>query len=82
MRLWTNMKKTKIDKNTNIAELIENDPEMNEVLYEYGLYCADCYAAGYDTLESGALSHGLEDDEIEELIQELNKRTGKTKIDK
>lgn len=70
------MKKIKIDKDTNIAELIEADPEMNDVLYEYGLYCGNCYAAGYDTLEAGAKTHGLEDDEIEELIQELNKKSG------
>lgn len=73
------MKKIKIDKDTNIAELIEADPEMNDVLYEYGLYCGNCYAAGYDTLEAGAMSHGLEDDEIEELIQELNKKSGAKK---
>lgn len=69
-----NMNKNKIDKNTNIAELIEQNPEMNDVLYEYGLYCGDCYAAGYDTLEAGAMSHGLEEEEIKELIQELNKK--------
>lgn len=73
------MNKKKINKNTNIAELIENDPEMNDVLYEYGLYCGNCYAAGYDTLEAGAMSHGLEEDEIEELIQELNKKSGAKK---
>ena len=73
------MSKTKIDKNTNIAELIENDPEMNAVLYEYGLYCGGCAAAGFDTLEAGAMSHGLEEDEIEELIQELNKKSGDKK---
>ncbi len=73
------MNKQKIDKNTNIAELIERDPELNEVLYEYGLYCGNCYAAGYDNLEDGARIHGLEEDEIEELIQELNKKATKKK---
>ena len=73
------MKKIKIDKKTNIAELIEADPEMNDVLYEYGLYCGGCAAAGFDTLEAGAKTHGLEDDEIEELIQELNKKSGTNK---
>lgn len=67
----------KIDENTNIAELIEENPELNDTLYEYGLYCGNCYAAGFDTLEAGAKSHGLEDDEIEELIEELNKKTNK-----
>lgn len=73
------MNKQKIDKNTNIAELIERDPELNEVLYEYGLYCGNCYAAGYDNLEDGVRIHGLEEDEIEELIQELNKKATKKK---
>jgi len=74
-----NMKKNKIDKDTNIAELIEQNPESNDVLYEYGLYCGGCAVAGFDTLEAGAMAHGLEDDEIEELIQELNKRSGAKK---
>lgn len=67
--------KNKIDKNTNIAELIEENPDLNDVLYEYGLYCGNCFAAGFDNLEEGAKIHGLEDDEIEELIQELNKKS-------
>ena len=66
-------KKLQIDKDTAIEDLIEENPEMNDVLYEYGLYCGNCFAAGWDTLEEGAKMHGLEDDEIEELIQELNK---------
>ncbi|HPS40730.1 MAG TPA: DUF1858 domain-containing protein [Candidatus Woesebacteria bacterium] len=69
------MKKPKIDKNTNIQELIATDPEMNEVLYKYGLYCGNCFAAGYDTVEEGARTHGLQDEEIEELLEELNKKT-------
>ncbi len=68
------MKNDKINKATSIGQLIEENPEMNEVLYEYGLYCGNCFAASFDTLEEGAKSHGLEDEEIEELIQELNKK--------
>lgn len=64
----------KIDKNTSIGDLMEADPEMDDILYEYGLYCGNCFAAGFDTLEEGAKMHGLEDDEIKELIQELNKK--------
>ena len=69
------MSQIKIDKNTNIEELIESNPEMNEVLYEYGLYCGNCFAAGFDNIEDGAKMHGLEDDEIEELIEELRKKS-------
>ncbi len=71
--------KLQIDKDTAIEDLIEESPEMNDILYEYGLYCGNCFAAGWDTLEEGAKMHGLEDDEIEELIQELNKKADEVK---
>lgn len=72
-------KKLNIDKNTAIEDLIEENPEMNDVLYEYGLYCGNCFAAGWDTLEEGAKMHGLEDDEIEELIGELQRKADEVK---
>ncbi len=72
-------KKLQIDKNTAIEDLIEENPEMNDVLYEYGLYCGNCFAAGWDTLEEGAKMHGLEDDEIEELIGELQRKADEAK---
>lgn len=75
------MKNNQIGKETSIEELVELDPEMNDVLYEYGLHCGSCFAAGFDTLEEGAKMHGLEDDEIEELIQELNKKAELKKDD-
>lgn len=68
------MKNNVVNKDTSIYELVTIDPELNDVLYEYGLYCGNCIAASWDTLEEGAKMHGLEDDEIEELIQELNKK--------
>ncbi len=73
-------KTLQINKDTAIEDLIEENPEMNDVLYEYGLYCGNCFAAGWDTLEEGAKMHGLEDDEIEELIQELNKVKNPSKV--
>jgi hybrid cluster-associated redox disulfide protein len=74
------MQNNQIGKETSIEELVEMDSEMNDVLYEYGLHCGNCFAAGFDTLEEGAKMHGLEDDEIEELIQELNKKAESKKI--
>ena len=66
--------KKKIDKNSNIAEILEENPELNDTFYEYGLYCGGCPMMNLDNIEQGAKIHGLEDDEIEELIQELNKK--------
>jgi len=61
----------KIDKNTNIAELVFAHPEAEEILAAFGLHCASCFAAGFDTLEQGAKIHGMLDEEIEEMIEEV-----------
>lgn len=60
-----------IDKNSNLAELIEKYPEANEMLFEYGLYCGACFASGFDTLEQGAQLHGMTPDDVDELVQYL-----------
>ena len=73
------MKNKQVNKDTSIEELMMADPAMNDVLYEYGLYCGNCFAAGYDTIADGAKIHGLENEEIDELIQELNKKLSEKK---
>jgi hybrid cluster-associated redox disulfide protein len=65
------MKKT-LDKSTNLAQLIAENPDANELLLEYGLYCGNCFAAGFDTLEQGAQLHGMSDEEVDELVEYLN----------
>jgi hybrid cluster-associated redox disulfide protein len=70
------MNKNQINKNTNIKELIEANPELNEVLYEYGLYCGACAAAGFDTLELGAQVHGLEEEEIDGINSRIKSNSG------
>ncbi|MPM87834.1 hypothetical protein SDC9_134934 [bioreactor metagenome] len=64
--------KKNINKNSNLAELIQKNPDANELLLEYGLYCGNCFAAGFDTLEQGAQLHGMTDEEVEELVEYLN----------
>ena len=62
----------KVTKETNLGELLENHPEIAEVLFDYNLHCVGCPISGYDTVENGAKAHGLTDKEIEELIQRIN----------
>lgn len=47
-------------------------PKAAELLSEYGLHCLGCFASQFDTLEQGAMVHGLDDDEIEEMINDVN----------
>ena len=40
---------------------------------KFGLQCAGCMAAAFDTLEQGAKAHGLSDETMEEIIKALQK---------
>ena len=62
------MKMTKITKYMKIAE-IENYSKAVEKLAEKGMFCLGCGLATNETLEKGAIVHGLNPDE---LVKELN----------
>jgi len=67
--------KTKITKDILILDLMEQNPELSGVLTEkYGLHCIGCMAASMETLEQGALAHGMTDDQIDKMVEELNKK--------
>ncbi len=57
-------KSKKIDKELTISELIEENPEMKDKLSELGLGCAGCPMSQMETLEEGALAHGIDPDEL------------------
>ena len=70
---------SKISKKTKFSELIEKHPESIEILFEKGMHCIGCPLSQQETLEQGALAHGLNPDE---LIKELNEKLDKKKIRK
>ncbi len=61
-----------INKNSNLAELLLNNPLNESVLRRYGMYCNNCGKSYAENIESGAKAHGLNDFEITKLIDELN----------
>ncbi|HEA46535.1 MAG TPA: DUF1858 domain-containing protein [Candidatus Pacearchaeota archaeon] len=61
-----------ITKEILINELIEKYPEIAEILMGYGLHCAGCHFSNEDTLELGAKIHGLNDEDIEMIIKDVN----------
>ena len=63
----------KITKNTTIGELIQKKPKAVELLLKRGLHCVGCHVAFYETIEQGALAHGLTKKEIDKLIEDVNK---------
>jgi len=63
----------KITKQTNLGELVQTYPQLAQILIEdYGLHCAGCFAASFDSIEQGAIMHGMSDKQIDKMVQRLN----------
>ena len=59
----------KITKDMTFAELMKLDRKAAEKLADRGLYCGGCPMAQFETIENGALAHGVD---VDKLIKELN----------
>lgn len=66
----------KITKDQSFAEILNNHPELLEILLEKGMHCFGCSMAQIENIEQGALAHGLNPDK---LVKELNKIIEKKK---
>jgi hybrid cluster-associated redox disulfide protein len=61
-----------VTKDMNLGELVAKYPEAAEVILDYGLHCVGCFASSFDTIEAGAKVHGLNDEEIDEMVDRIN----------
>ena len=48
-----------ITKDSIIADVVHAHPEAIAVFLKYGLHCVGCSMAQFDTIASGARSHGV-----------------------
>jgi hybrid cluster-associated redox disulfide protein len=58
-----------IHKNSTIKEILSTYPDAKKFFNEREMACSSCFAVNFDTLEKGALMHGLE---ANILVDELN----------
>jgi hybrid cluster-associated redox disulfide protein len=58
-----------INKNSTIKEILSAYPEAKKFFNDREMACSSCFAVNFDTLEKGALMHGLE---TNALVDELN----------
>jgi hybrid cluster-associated redox disulfide protein len=56
------------------GEILKNNPEAVEILFNSGLHCIGCGMAMYESLEDGCKAHGMNKKEIDELIKKLNNK--------
>jgi|TARA_B100001964_G_C14045925_1_gene514774 hybrid cluster-associated redox disulfide protein len=62
----------KITKNMTLGETVSKYPESAEVLLKYGLHCIGCHVATWETLEQGAMAHGMDNKKLDDMLKELN----------
>lgn len=58
-----------ITKEMTIMEVVNQFPQTIKVFYSHGLFCIGCSVAYRETVEQGAVTHGIE---VGPLITELN----------
>ena len=58
-----------INKEMGIGEVVKKYPQTVEVFISNGLGCIGCAAASYESIEQGALAHGLD---VDKLMKDLN----------
>ncbi|MEM0465694.1 MAG: DUF1858 domain-containing protein [Candidatus Pacearchaeota archaeon] len=60
----------KITKKMSFAEILKKNPNSAKILFENGMHCIGCATAFDETLEQGAIAHGVDPDKI---VEEINK---------
>jgi|GEM_PF-746353 len=61
-----------IKKDMLIAEIVEEHPELVPLIMDYGVHCVGCGASTFETLEEGFTGHGLDDEEVDQIVIDLN----------
>lgn len=59
----------KITKDMSIREAIELYPQVAPIFVQHGMGCLGCAIASFETIEEGALAHGID---VDALIADLN----------
>jgi len=60
----------KITKHMLLADVVQRYPSTIDVFIRYGLRCFGCHVAAFETIEQGALAHGIP---VDELVKALNR---------
>ena len=66
----------KIHREMTIEEIFKKFPHKGQKLAQEmtnsGLHCVGCSASTWETVEAGMYGHGMDDEQIEDLLKRLN----------
>lgn len=65
--------KQNITKTMTLGEVVSKFPKTIPIMLDYGLHCVGCHVAAFETIEQGALAHGMDKKQLEKMLKEMNK---------
>ncbi|MDP3724167.1 MAG: disulfide oxidoreductase [bacterium] len=66
-----------VNRADNLGEVAIEYAPAARVMLDYGLHCVGCFANRFDTVENGALLHGLSEEEVDQMLKEVNEAVAK-----
>ncbi|MBN2142935.1 DUF1858 domain-containing protein [Candidatus Woesearchaeota archaeon] len=67
----------KITRETVIGEAARSSDDAPEIMFGYGLHCLGCGMTAFETIEQGCGAHGMSDEEIDKMVEDLNEAAEK-----
>jgi iron-sulfur cluster assembly accessory protein len=61
-----------VTKDLLIGEVVSKYPDIADVFLSYGLHCVGCHVNAFETIEQGAMGHGMSAEEVDEMVAEAN----------
>ena len=59
-----------ITKDVKIEEVVTQYPETMMVFMKHGLHCVGCHVSAFESIEDGAIAHGID---VDALVEDLNR---------
>ncbi len=69
----------KISRKTALGEVAARFPAAVPVMLSKGMHCIGCHVAAFETVEQGAKAHGMSSEQIDLLLDEMNKAVRENK---
>ena len=60
-----------VQKDMLIGDIVKKYPESVEIMLEHGMHCVGCHIASWETIEQGAIAHGINADKLVKAINEV-----------
>lgn len=65
-----------VTKDMIIGDVLKKYPDVAVVMLERGLHCVGCHANVFDTIDAGSRIHGLGDEDIDKMVDDINEFIG------